>query len=90
MLFEQAADRADCDVDAARHFAIGVSEIAHLRRSAIELRGKPRSYLSAGCPAPVGFPGAVFPLARASFGFADGRVLSATMQRSCSVSKTSR
>jgi hypothetical protein len=28
------------------------------------------SYLSAGCPAPSGFPGATFPFARASFGFA--------------------
>jgi hypothetical protein len=48
-------------------------------------RGRSRSYLSAACPAPVGFPGASFPFARASFGFEDGRTLSVTMIRSCGV-----
>lgn len=42
-----------------------------------------RPYLSAGCPAPKGFPGAIFPLARASFGFSDGRTLASTLVRSC-------
>jgi hypothetical protein len=45
-------------------------------------RGRPRSYLSADCPAPPGFPGAVFPLVRASFGFA-GRTITSTLRRSC-------
>ena len=31
--------------------------------------GEERSYLSAGCPAPEGFPTATFPLLRASYGF---------------------
>jgi hypothetical protein len=48
-------------------------------------RGKTHSYLSAGCPAPKGFPGATFSFARASFGFEDGRTLSSTMTRSCGV-----
>jgi hypothetical protein len=48
-------------------------------------RGVRRSYLSASCPAPRGFPGAVFPFARASMGFADGRTLSSTLTRSCRV-----
>jgi hypothetical protein len=48
-------------------------------------RGQPRSYLSAACSAPPGFPGAVFPFARASMAFADGRVLSSTLTRSCTV-----
>ncbi|MET0559767.1 MAG: hypothetical protein ABW065_14040 [Solirubrobacterales bacterium] len=48
-------------------------------------RGERRSYLSAACPAPAGFPGAVFPFARASMGFADGRTLSSTLTRSCQV-----
>jgi hypothetical protein len=48
-------------------------------------RGQRRSYLSASCPAPAGFPGAVFPFARASMGFADGRTLSSTLTRSCRV-----
>jgi hypothetical protein len=47
-------------------------------------RGQRRSYLSAGCPAPAGFPGAVFPFARASFGFG-GRALTSTLTRSCGV-----
>jgi hypothetical protein len=45
--------------------------------------GKARSYASAGCPAPKGFPGAVFPFARASFSFADGVSLSSTLTGSC-------
>lgn len=48
-------------------------------------RGERRSFLSAGCPAPKGFPGALFPLARASFGFTGGTALSAILVRSCKV-----
>lgn len=48
-------------------------------------RSQTRSYLSAACPAPAGFPGAVFPFARASMGFEDGRTLSSTLTRSCRV-----
>ena len=48
--------------------------------------GERRSYLSAGCPAPPGYPGAIFPLAKASFGFADGRSLGSTLVRSCKAS----
>ena len=36
-------------------------------------RGARRSLISAGCPAPEGFPGTVFTLARTSFRFAGGR-----------------
>jgi hypothetical protein len=46
-------------------------------------RGERHSYLSAGCPAPKGFPGAVFPLARTSFAFAGGKALTSTLSRSC-------
>jgi hypothetical protein len=45
--------------------------------------GKARSYASAGCPAPKGFPGAVFPFAKASYSFANGQKLSSTLTRSC-------
>jgi hypothetical protein len=45
--------------------------------------GKRQSFLSAGCPAPEGFPGALFPLAKTSFSFAGGRTLSATLNRNC-------
>jgi hypothetical protein len=48
-------------------------------------RGRRRSYLSAACAAPAGFPGATFPLARASMRFADGRTLASTLTRSCRV-----
>jgi hypothetical protein len=44
--------------------------------------GKRRSYLSAGCPAPKGFPGASFPFARAAFGFGK-QTLTSTLTRSC-------
>jgi DNA-binding beta-propeller fold protein YncE len=47
--------------------------------------GKRHSFLSAGCPAPAGFPGAVFPLTRASFSFEGGKTLSATLTRNCTV-----
>jgi hypothetical protein len=63
-------------------FVKGVS--LTLRRN-FTYRGRPRSYLSAGCPAPRGFPGATFAFARASFGFEDGRTLRSTMTRSCGV-----
>ena len=42
-----------------------------------------RGLVSAGCPAPKGVPGAVFPLMRASFGFEGGAVLRSTLVRSC-------
>lgn len=48
-------------------------------------RGRQRSYLSAACAAPTGFPGATFPFARAAMSFADGRTLSSTLTRSCKV-----
>jgi hypothetical protein len=51
------------------------------------VHGRPRTYLSASCPAPSGFPGATFPFARASMTFDDGRTLSSTLIRSCKVSK---
>lgn len=47
--------------------------------------GSTRSYLSASCPAPPGFPGTTFSLAQVSFGFDDGRTLSSTLIRSCGV-----
>jgi hypothetical protein len=47
--------------------------------------GKKMSYASADCPAPAGFPGAVFPFAKASYEFADGRTLSSKLERQCKV-----
>jgi hypothetical protein len=48
-------------------------------------QGRRHSFLSAGCPAPKGFPGALFALARTTFSFVGGRNLSATLTRSCKV-----
>lgn len=48
-------------------------------------RGRPHSYLSAACAAPSGFAGTVFPFAHASMTFDDGRTLSSTLTRSCTV-----
>lgn len=53
-----------------------------LRRH-FDYRGKGRSYLSAGCPAPAGFPSAAFPLARTSFEFVGGLTLVSILNRSC-------
>lgn len=46
--------------------------------------GHRESYVSAGCPAPKGFPGAVFPFARATLSFAGGKKVSHVLTRSCS------
>jgi hypothetical protein len=48
-------------------------------------RGEHRSFISASCPAPAGFPGAVFSLARGSFYFADGKKIETTLARDCRV-----
>jgi hypothetical protein len=48
-------------------------------------RGQKHFYLSASCPAPKGFPGANFPLARTSMSFANGRTLQGTLSRTCRV-----
>ncbi len=44
-----------------------------------------RSFMSADCPAAKGFKGAFFAFAKASFGFADGRTVTATLERQCTV-----
>lgn len=46
--------------------------------------GGGRNYLTAGCPAPKGFGGAVFPFAKASFEFGSGK-LTSTLTRNCKV-----
>jgi hypothetical protein len=48
-------------------------------------RGSPRSFLSASCAAPPGFRTAFFTLARTTFSFADGRMLTTTVARDCRV-----
>ena len=58
-------------------------ELAIARR--YSFRGKRRSYVSAACGAPAGFPGAVFSLARASFRFESHRAIRMTLVRNCDV-----
>ena len=48
-------------------------------------RGQRRSYVSAACRAPADLLGAVFPFARATYGFDDGRSVTTTAVRSCRV-----
>lgn len=52
-------------------------------------RGQHRSFISASCPAPAGFGGALFSLARGSFYFADGKKIETTLSRNCQVRKPS-
>ena len=45
--------------------------------------GEQRSFLSARCAAPAGFPGAIFTLARGSFSFDNGQRISTSLARNC-------
>ena len=60
-----------------------VSNVSLSLKRIFRYKGRERSYVSAGCPAAPGFPGATFAFARATFGFEDGRSLETTMTRSC-------
>jgi hypothetical protein len=65
-------------------YVTGISMTLHRRFS---VHGQRRSFISADCPAPPGFPGAVFPLARTSFAFANGKTLTSVLQRTCKVKR---
>lgn len=47
--------------------------------------GAQRSFISASCAAPAGFPGALFPFGKATYSFAGGEVLSTKINRNCKV-----
>ena len=80
----------------------GTSLIAHLPQVAAEwgyvsgirltlnrsfrYRGRVHNFISAGCPAPPGINEVGFPLAKATFGFEDGKSVSSTLVRSCTAS----
>ncbi len=64
-----------------------VKRIALTLHRTYTYRGQRRSYLSAACAAPAGFPGASFNFARASMRFEGGATLSSTLVRSCRVSR---
>jgi hypothetical protein len=48
-------------------------------------RGEARSFISARCAAPAGFPGALFNFVRGSFTFANGKTVTTTLARDCVV-----
>ncbi|HVV90405.1 MAG TPA: hypothetical protein VHB53_07915 [Solirubrobacterales bacterium] len=64
-------------------------KIAHITSFSLRLHrvyeaeGERRSYLSAGCPAPEGFPSVTFPLVRAAYGFVGQKTVSDTLVRTC-------
>lgn len=68
-----------------------LSRFSYLKRISLRLHriypyhGQLHSYLSAPCSAPSGLNHASFPFVQASLSFADGRTLSATLNRSCGV-----
>jgi len=66
----------------------GAASIVQLRLKIgrrFNVGGERRSFLSAACAAPAGFPGAVFPFARGTFSFSGGRSMHAVLTRSCQV-----
>jgi hypothetical protein len=68
----------------ARKWAYVTHFDMRLRRT-YRYKGRSRSFVSAACPAPAGFPGAVYPFARGSFSFAGGREVTTTLVRDCKV-----
>jgi hypothetical protein len=68
----------------ARKWAYVTHFDMRLRRT-YTYRGERHSFISAACPAPAGFPGAVYPFARGKFGFSGGRELTTTLVRDCKV-----
>jgi len=62
-----------------------VDRIKLTLRRKYRYRGQPRSYFNAACPAPGGANLVSFPLARASFHFARGKKISATINKACGV-----
>lgn len=68
----------------AREWAYVTHFEMKLRRT-YRFRGQRRSFVSASCAAPAGFPGAVYPFARAEFGFAGNGNVATTLVRDCRV-----
>lgn len=64
-----------------------VNRIKLTLRRKYRYHGVQRSYFNAGCPAPKGAGGAVFPLAKASFDFAESQQLALTVTKSCGVAE---
>jgi hypothetical protein len=63
-----------------------VTDISFTLQRRYRYRGRAHSYLRAGCPAPKGFPGALFPFARATVDFSGGPTMTKVLTRSCRAS----
>jgi hypothetical protein len=68
----------------ARRWAY-VTEFEMRLRRTYTYGGQRHSYISAGCSAPDGYPGALYPFAKGTFEFAGGRAVSTTLIRDCKV-----
>jgi hypothetical protein len=64
-----------------------VDRIKLTLRRKYDYRGRQLSYFNAGCPAPKGTSSASFPLALASFSFAEEKQLTLDVQKSCRVAE---
>lgn len=64
-------------------FVTGISMTLNRRYT---FRGKHRSFLSAGCPAPSGFNRVPFPLLKTTFGFAGGTQIPIVLTKTCRTS----
>jgi hypothetical protein len=62
-----------------------VTDISLVFSRRYSYRGETRSFLSARCAAPPGFPGALFTFARGTFEFAGGKHVTTTLARDCLV-----
>lgn len=62
-----------------------VTDVSLTFKRKYRYRGKERSFLSARCAAPAGFPGAIFSFTRGTFTFAGGKKIITTLTRDCLV-----
>jgi hypothetical protein len=62
-----------------------VTDVSLVFNRRYRYRGKAYSFLSARCAAPAGFPGAIFSFTRGTFIFADGKRITTTLTRDCTV-----
>jgi hypothetical protein len=62
-----------------------VTDVSLVFNRKYRYQGKEYSFLSARCAAPTGFPGAIFSFTRGTFSFADGKQITTTLTRDCTV-----
>jgi hypothetical protein len=62
-----------------------VTDVSLVFNRKYTFRGKLRSFISARCAAPAGFPGGIFSFTRGTFTFAGGKQIVTTLTRDCTV-----